>query len=66
VTLGFDPTITVAVNQYVEVESDLFPVTPGTEGYIVGGDTILVTITRSAVDAYAGELGLLRVGAVFN
>jgi hypothetical protein len=66
VTLGFDPTITVAANQYVEVESALFPVVPGTEGYIVGGDTILVTITRSAADAYTGELGLLRVGAVFN
>jgi hypothetical protein len=66
VALGFNPAIAVGTNQYVEVESDLFPVVPGTEGYIVGGDTILITITRSAGDAYTGELGLLRVGAVFN
>lgn len=65
VALGFNPAIAVAANQYVEVESDLLPVVPGVEGYITSGDTILVTITRGAADAYTGELGLIRVGAVF-
>ena len=65
VTLGFNPAIAITANQYVEVESDLLPVVPGTEGYVLSGDTILVTITRGSADAYTGELGLLRVGAVF-
>ena len=50
-------SITFTANQYAEVESTAFPTD--------AGDTILVTIGRSVVDAYTGELGLLRVGAVF-
>lgn len=69
VTMGasdFVSGVAVAANQYVEISSSSFPLVPGTEGYIVGGDTLLVTITRPAANSYAGELGLLRVGAVFN
>jgi hypothetical protein len=56
----FDPTVitTIATNQYAQVESAAFTV--------AAGDTVLVTITRAADDAYAGELGLLRAGAVFD
>tara|TARA_B100000700_G_scaffold220905_1_gene243179 strand:+ start:1254 stop:3131 length:1878 start_codon:yes stop_codon:yes gene_type:complete len=62
----FDPTsITLAsANQYAEVESASFPA--AVDGNIEAGDTLLITITRGSSDTYAGELGLLRIGAIFD
>jgi len=59
-SLTFDPTsVTMtALNEYAEVESsNIDPV--------AAGDTLLIEITRSASDGYAGEVGIMRLGAIF-
>ena len=59
-TIGFDPTNwgAVSLNNYLELNSDPFPVAAGAE--------ILATIQRP-VDTYAGDVALLRLGfLVYN
>lgn len=48
-----------AANQYIEVSSSGITT-------IEEGDTLLVTISRGAVDTYAGEVGIVRLGAIFT
>jgi hypothetical protein len=52
----FDAEVAITAGEYLEIESDGFEV--------VAGDTVYVTISRAADDAYAGEVGALRFGGV--
>ena len=45
---------TISANNYVEESSDLFAV--------ANGDEIIFTLTRPAPDAYAGNVGILKIG----
>ena len=56
----FDATAigVITGGDYFEVESDAIPVT--------GGDTLFATLLRAGSDGYAGELGLIRIGAVLQ
>jgi hypothetical protein len=58
--VGFDPTTVLAVdaNDYFEIESDSIEV--------VAGDTLYFEFVRTTGDGYAGELGMLRTGAVIQ
>jgi hypothetical protein len=55
-TVACNTNLSIGAFQYLEVESALIPVT--------AGDTLLVTFTRNTSDGYAGEVGLLRIGAI--
>jgi hypothetical protein len=51
-----DTNVACAASQYVEVNSSPIAVNPG--------DTLFVTLIRSASDGYTGELGIIRPGGV--
>jgi hypothetical protein len=51
-------SVAVGTAQYVEVDSDPFPV--------AGGDTVLVSINRAGTDGYSGEVGIIRVTGVLS
>lgn len=57
-TPAFSSNVACGVDKYVEVAAAPLAA--------AAGDTVLVTLTRSAADGYAGEVGLLRHGAAIG
>lgn len=49
---------TVGANEYVEAAATAFTVAPG--------DVVLISISRSSGDAYAAELGLLKIAGILQ
>lgn len=56
--LDIDTSEVCLVNQYFEATSDPISVDPG--------DLVLVSITRTDADSYAGELGLIEIAGVIS
>lgn len=55
--LVIDTSVTVAANQYIDIDSDDIL-------EIAGEDIVYFTIARTAADGYGGEVGLIEAVAV--